>query len=391
MIESSLSPLKSFRICMSAGHFLPNIGGVERYILHFSQSLKALGAEIAVVSTLLDGTKPRECVDGLEIFRLPAWMLAGGRFPIPKHYSKEFKHQLRELDEWDPNLAILHTYIFPQNILMSRYFERRKVPMVLINHGSGYVDVGNPVLNFGLHKFERYAARVIGSRCAKKFGVSQAAADWLKTFGLLPDGVIPNGVDMRGLPPRDIAFRERIGVPRDACLIAYAARLLPEKGADTLLSVFNGLSDQYPNLWLAIAGEGPAMQTLKRLSGANARVRLLGAQAHKDVLSLFGASDIMAYPSRYVEGLPTSILEAGGMGCSVVATPQGGTAELISNDEVGIIVRTKSELDKAIRLLVESPDHRNKVAQALRERIAKEYDWPIIAENAMKVLPGVIV
>ena len=42
-------------------------------------------------------------------------------------------------------------------------------------------------------------------------------------------------------------------------------------------------------------------------------------------------------PSAFSEGLPTSILEAGIMNCAVVATPMGGTTEIISSDDIGYI------------------------------------------------------
>ena len=378
------SSTKGFRICMAAGHFLPQIGGVERYIYNLSAALVEQGAEVAVVAAQPKGEALHETIDGIEVFRLPSLLLAGGRLPMPAPFSGALQKQYAAIRAWKPDIMVVHTHLFASNLAMARLAGELGIPCVLINHGSGYVAGGNPVVDAVLKLYERYLAAQIGRRAVAAFGVSRSAAHWLSEFGIETSEVMANGVNVSALPGRSSAFREKIGVAPESCLVAYAARLLIEKGADTLITAFRKLAPS--DATLVIAGDGPAMAQLKTLAAGDSRIRFLGACAHPDVLALFGAADIMAYPSRYPEGQPTTVLEAGAMGCAVIATPRGGTAELIDTPEVGLIVQDAAEFETALARLLADADLRQSMGRKLRDKVHNEHDWRVIARRALERL-----
>lgn len=368
------------RICMAAGHFLPQIGGVERYVYSLSRAMIGIGDDVCVVTAQPRDTSTHETLDDIDVFRLPSWLLASGRLPIPAPFSPAVSAQLLNIKGWQPDLFVIHTHLFLSNLRIAGLARRLGAPCVLINHGSGYVSGGGLLVDAGLKQYERFLAERIGRRIHAAFGVSRSAAEWLGEFGLSAEGIIANGVDVASLPERSLGYREKIDAPADACLIAYAARLLPEKGADTLLSAFLALDP--PNTLLAIGGDGPALAELRRQAGGHPRVRLLGALPHAEVLQLFGAADIMAYPSRYPEGQPTTVLEAGAMGCAVIATPRGGTAELIDSETFGRIVETPAQLIDSLRQLILDRALREGMARSLQARVRLEHDWRGIAQKA---------
>lgn len=369
---------------MAAGHFLPNIGGVERYIYNLSKALLQQGSDIAVVASHPEHTPLTERLEGIDIFRLPSVQLGGGRLPIPTPFSAAVSRQLKAIESWKPDIFVIHTHLFLSNLYVARLAQRLQKPYVLVNHGSGYVTGGGQLLTLGLKAYESFLARRIGKHTSAAFGVSMSAAKWLGEFDLVAQGVIPNGVDMVTMPAPIPDFRTRLGISRDTCLISFAARLLPEKGADNLVSAFKRLNPI--NTALAIAGDGPALPALRAAAGTDSRIHFLGACSHPDVLSLFGATDIMAYPSRYPEGQPTTILEAGAMGCAVIATPRGGTAELIDSQDLGIIVSSEAELEAALRRLIEDAPLRKRLGQNLQKKIRMNHDWRIIAANTAVML-----
>jgi len=369
---------------MAAGHFLPNIGGVERYIYNLSKAFLQEGADIAVVASHTDHSPLTERLEGIDIFRLPSLQLGGGRLPIPTPFSAAVRQQLKAIENWKPDIFLIHTHLFLSNLYVARLALRLQKPYVLVNHGSGYVSGGGQILTLGLKAYERFLARQIGKHTSAAFGVSMAAAEWLSEFEIIAQGVIPNGVDMVTIPAPASDFRTRLGISHDTCLISFAARLLPEKGADSLVSAFQSLNPI--KTALAIAGDGPALPALRAAAGNDSRIHFLGACSHPDVLSLFGVTDIMAYPSRYPEGQPTTILEAGAMGCAVIATPRGGTAELIDSPDLGIIVNSEAELEAALRRLIEDAPLRKRLGQNLQKKIRLNHDWRIIAANTLAML-----
>ena len=365
---------------MAAGHFLPNVGGVERYVYNLSKALIRQGSEVAVVASLPANAPLAESLEGMDVFRLPSMQLAGGRLPIPTPCSPTVRRQLRAIETWRPDIFVIHTHLFLSNLHVARLARRMKKPCILINHGSGYVTTGSKIVTLALKAYEHYLAHRIGRLSTSAFGVSLTAARWLGEFGMRTDRVIANGVDMTSMPSRDPAFRERIGISQDTCLIAFAARLLPEKGADSLISAFQALNPS--NAALVIAGDGPALPHLRRASAGDSRIRFLGACSHPDVLGLFGAADIMAYPSRYPEGQPTTVLEAGAMGCAVIASPRGGTAELIDSPALGLIVDSQAGLEGALQRLLADAPLRQSMGRDLQQKILSHHDWKVIAEDA---------
>ena len=159
----------------------------------------------------------------------------------------------------------------------------------------------------------------------------------------------------------------------------FAGRLIREKGARELVTAFRQLAAAHPDAHLVIAGEGPALGDVRAAAMAHPRIHLLGALAHADVLRLFGAADIVANPSRYPEGLPTALLEAGAMRAAVLATPMGGTRELIRDEVDGLIVSTDQEMVVGLDRLLGDPAACERFANSLHQRVRQEFDWTVIA------------
>ena len=67
------------------------------------------------------------------------------------------------------------------------------------------------------------------------------------------------------------------------------------------------------------------------------RVRFAGRLTHDEVATWLGACDVLSLPSHN-EGIPNVILEALACGVPVVASCVGGVAEVIDNDELGLLV-----------------------------------------------------
>jgi glycosyltransferase involved in cell wall biosynthesis len=361
--------------------FLPAVGGVERYVLNLSRSLIALGWEVAVLTAELPGAPSHEILDGIEIFRTPTVVLAGGRFPLPKVWSAQARAQHERLMAWRPDVFIVHTHLFPSSLVGARLAARLHAPCVLIGHGSGYVKASNPLVDLGLRVYEHGLAWLLKPLCRKVWAVSGVAGQWWRRFGLRNDEVIYNGVDASRTAARDPAFRRGLGVPDEAPLVAFAARLLPDKGGDTLVRVFLRVAGDHPSAHLVIAGDGPASGSLKALAGDCDRIHFAGSISHQQVLALFAGADVMAYPSRYPEGLPTTVLEAGLVGCPVIATPMGGTAEAVRHGVDGLIAGTEAEFEAALRRLLSEPETRAAMGRSFQARVCSNFEWARIGEK----------
>ena len=91
-------------------------------------------------------------------------------------------------------------------------------------------------------------------------------------------------------------------------------------------------------------------------------------------------ADLFVLPSL-AEGMANVVLEAIGSGLPVVATPVGGSEELIRQNENGVIVPTKdvNALADALIRLINSRELREKMGRRSRQ-IAAHYSWEFVAD-----------
>jgi glycosyltransferase involved in cell wall biosynthesis len=80
-------------------------------------------------------------------------------------------------------------------------------------------------------------------------------------------------------------------------------------------------------------------------------------------------------------------MEAMASGCAVVASNVGGNPELIELGETGLLFERDNAEDLARQLsrLIDNPDLRSAVAQAGRDRIAKEFSLKV-STNRMQAI-----
>ena len=99
-------------------------------------------------------------------------------------------------------------------------------------------------------------------------------------------------------------------------------------------------------------------------------------------MDLLAKTDIFVNPSYFPEGLPTSILEAGLMKCAVVATPMGGTAEILDSDNIGLICGfEEDEIEEKIVKLLDSKEEREKLGENIHNRVIDEFSWDATAKK----------
>lgn len=179
---------------------------------------------------------------------------------------------------------------------------------------------------------------------------------------------LPNFVHPPTNPP---LTRAGLDTPSAAPLLVAMGRLHENKAFDVLLRALPGI----PDAWLWIAGEGPEATTLKGLArdlGVADRTRFLGWRDDSD--ALMRAADIFICPSRH-EPLGNVVLEAWAAEKPVIAAASAGPAELLGNDERGVLVPVDqpAELAQAILDLMANPDRASRLAAAGRAAYEREF------------------
>jgi glycosyltransferase involved in cell wall biosynthesis len=178
--------------------------------------------------------------------------------------------------------------------------------------------------------------------------------------------VIHNGVPLDGprRPPRSAS---------DPVTLVSVGRLRPPKDFATLLRAVAALEPGSARL--RIAGDGPERAALAaevaRL-GLESTVELMGTRT--DVAELLAGADVFVLSSDS-EGLPMSVLEAMAARLPVVASAVGGVPEAVRDGETGTLVppRDSAALAEALRRLVADPALRDRLGEAGRRRVEREF------------------
>ena len=153
---------------------------------------------------------------------------------------------------------------------------------------------------------------------------------------LLEHGIGPVEVLWNGVPVVT-ARPPLIGPPTVTC----AGRLSWEKGLDVLIRAFATVVAAVPDAQLLLAGSGPEREPLHRLIRdlrLESHVRLLGQLALPELEQAFRGGWVHAVPSRVAESFGLTAAEAMMRGTAVVASAEGGLAEITIDGDTGLLV-----------------------------------------------------
>ncbi len=205
--------------------------------------------------------------------------------------------------------------------------------------------------------------------------------------------VIPNGVDPHPFDIAEPADRAGLGVPPGATLALFVGRLDMQKGLPILLNAAARVAGADPGWHLALAGDGPGRDIIRRAAEASptlaGRVHPIGRR--DDVPSLLGAADLLVLPSFW-EGMPNVVLEAMAARRAVVATAVEGTEDLVVPGATGWLVppADAGALAHALHDAASDPARLRRYGDAGRERVVSRFTPVRVVEAYERLWAGVL-
>ncbi len=189
--------------------------------------------------------------------------------------------------------------------------------------------------------------------------------------------VIPNGVaDMdRTQFERPPELRE------DWFNLIIVGRLATVKGHHVAIEALTTLTVP-SNVHLHIIGVGPREAALRQLCercSVTERVHFLGFR--RNVYDYIAHCDTLLMPSLH-EGLPYTLLEAMALGTPIIASRIGGLAEVLSDNDTGILITPgdSAALAKAIVTLRSNPELRQRLRQNAQRLQRAKYSVGVMTD-----------
>ena len=214
---------------------------------------------------------------------------------------------------------------------------RRKPAFVFAFRGKTIDDLA------GVKYHRILAQRILAHFCSAILTPSwQMANEYAETIGINKKKIeiIYNGVDTAIYRPSDdsSAAKHLLRIPDNRIVFGCVARFDPVKNLHNLLIAFSCLAKVDENVALLLVGDGESKPGLERLiDELNLGDRVFMPGATTDVAAYYQAMDIYVQPSLY-EGTSNTILEAMSSGLPIVAGRFGGTPELVTHGENGILL-----------------------------------------------------
>lgn len=182
---------------------------------------------------------------------------------------------------------------------------------------------------------------------------------------------VPNGYDtdtFERIPTEEA--RDRLGVDADRPVVFALGTLKPRKGFQHLMYAMTKVHEAEPDARLVVGGQGKMhdeLESLARELDIDDRTDLLGYVESETLNDWMNAADLFVLPS-YSESFGVVQLEAMACGTPVVATKNGGSEEVVTSDDYG--------------LLVEGPESHDELADAIVEALHREWDHETIETYA---------
>ncbi len=200
--------------------------------------------------------------------------------------------------------------------------------------------------------YQRFAA---SSRVRLLANSRAGANDYAAWMGVDPGRftVIPNGFDPNALPVSSegmrAQLRDELGLG-SARVVLGVFRISEEKEPGIFAQAAELILRANADAFVCVAGDGPLRRTLEARAAAidAKRFRVLGRR--DDIAALISIADVVLHASR-TEGAPNALIEAQALGCPVVATSGGGTADAVEHEGSGFLCAVGDADDLARRAL----------------------------------------
>lgn len=273
-------------------------------------------------------------------------------------------------DGFDFDLIDAH-YYYPDGVAAGIIAEKLGKPFVVTARGTDINLI--PDFDYPRQLILKTAAKANASIC-----VSKALAERLLTLGA-PEKikVFRNGVDLERFQLEDKSVaRAKLGLSEAPTLLSVG-NLIELKGHHIAIEALTKLPSETQ---LVIAGIGPELAKLQNIAiqlSVENRVRFVGQVKNEELKWWYNATDTLVLCSSR-EGWANVLLEAMACGTPVVATPVGGTADIVANDEVGRLMsgRSASALAAAYRDLQTANPNRNAI-----RKYAEQFSWQETSKN----------
>jgi glycosyltransferase involved in cell wall biosynthesis len=185
--------------------------------------------------------------------------------------------------------------------------------------------------------------------------------------------IIKNAVDSSRFLPSDTNINENI---------LFVGRVHPLKRIEDIIKSISQVKTQFPNVKVNLIGNIESktyyymLENLIKKLDCEQNVKFVGPVTNEQIVKHYQNSQIFVFMGKN-EGIPRSILEAMACGNAVIAAPNSGIPDVISDFKNGLLVKNGDHelLAKRIIELLRDTELRKRLGDNARKTIESEHNW----------------
>jgi phosphatidylinositol alpha-mannosyltransferase len=227
---------------------------------------------------------------------------------------------------------------------------------------------------------EKISGRIAVSELARRWQVEALGSDAVE---------IPNGVDV----PAFARAPMLPGYPRSGGTVLFLGRYdEPRKGMEVLLGALPELVRRHPDVEILIVGRGDEDRLRREAGKLAGHLRFLGQVSDKEKASAMRSADVYVAPNLGGESFGIILIEAMAAGTAVVASELDAFRRVLRDGTAGMLVPIgdSAALAAALHTVLTDEVRRESLVRTATQ-VVGEYDWPVVAEQILRVYETVTV
>tara|TARA_R110001599_G_scaffold12117_11_gene56933 strand:- start:632 stop:1948 length:1317 start_codon:yes stop_codon:yes gene_type:complete len=398
-------PKRALKVCLLGYRSAPFGGGQGIYLKYLSKALVEAGHTVDVISG-----QPYPHLDPrVNLIKMPGMNLfETGLGSIRPHHLRS----MTNIIEWSGKLtgAFSEPYCFGRRVVKylnkhGRHYDiihdnqclsygmlelqKRKFPLITTIHHPITSD-----LKIALKAAKNWRERVLIKRWHSFLIMQRQVArqlhhvvtvsersrqDIAVAFDMQPAGisVVLNGIDTEEFRPLPDVVKNPNRV------MAAVSSDQPLKGMRYLLEGVAKVLPKYPDLELLLVGqpkEGGESSKLIHDLGLSKHIRCVSGISTEDLVGFYNEAAVVIVPSVY-EGFGLPAGEAMACGTALISTDGGALPEVVGDAAMQVPVRDSAAIAEALETLLASPNMREQLAAAGRQRIEELFCWRRAAQQ----------
>ncbi|GGK40210.1 glycosyltransferase family 4 protein [Nocardia camponoti] len=351
-------------------------GGVQAHVVELARVFIERGHQVSVLAPASDDTP------------LPDFVVSAGRaVAIPYNGSvarlsfgpMAYTRIRRWIESNDFDVLHIHEPNAPSLSMLA--LKIAEGPIVATFHTSTTKSLVLSTFQGVLRPYhEKIAGRIAVSELARRWQVEALGSDAVE---------IPNGVDVSAFTrgePLD-------GYPRAGKTVLFLGRYdEPRKGMDVLLGALPEVVERYPDVELLIVGRGDEDRLRREAGDLASHLRFLGQVSDEEKAAAMRSADVYIAPNLGGESFGIILIEAMAAGTPVVASELDAFRRVLRDGAAGMLtpIGDSAALARAIDTVLTDSETRDRLVRTATQVVA-EYDWPVVAEQILRVYETVTV